>query len=207
MGLHVVIVEESDTVRMSLYTPLSTVPVIDTIYEAKTYDEVEKQLATRFIDLLLIHQSLIEDITLLPRSRFVVLADELDTQMLLAASQHNACGYVLSENASEALLKITLRLAEKEGINAMLLDSTLISLLCNSTTDTSAPTTDITMFTKREREVLYLLRDGLRNPDIAQQLCISEATVRTHIARIYAKLGVTRNRIPLLSLPAPEQNN
>lgn len=203
MGLHIVIAEERNTVRVSLCTLLSGVPVIDTIYEAKTCNEVEKQLATYSIDLILIQQSLIADITLLPQGRFVVLAEELDAQMLLAASQYNACGYVLSENASEALLKIVLRLAEKEGIKAMLLDSTLIPLLYNSTTDTT-PTTDITMLTRREREVLYLLHDGLENPDVAQQLCISEATVRTHVARIYAKLRVTRHKIPLLSLPVRE---
>jgi len=201
MGLHIVIAEERNRVRMSLCTLLSSVPVIDTVYEAKTCNEVEKRLATYSIDLILIQQSLIADITLLPQGRFVILAEELDAQMLLAAGRYNACGYVLSENASEALLKIVLRLAEKEGIKAMLLDSTLIPLLCNPTIATSTPTTDITMLTKREREVLYLLHDGLENLNVAQQLCISEATVRTHVARIYAKLRVTRHKIPLLSLP------
>jgi DNA-binding NarL/FixJ family response regulator len=44
--------------------------------------------------------------------------------------------------------------------------------------------------TAREREVLLLLADGLRQPEIAQQLVISPKTVATHIQRVLEKLGV-----------------
>jgi DNA-binding CsgD family transcriptional regulator len=44
--------------------------------------------------------------------------------------------------------------------------------------------------TDREREILGRLAEGLGNRDIARALFISEATVKTHLGRIYAKLGV-----------------
>jgi pimeloyl-ACP methyl ester carboxylesterase/DNA-binding CsgD family transcriptional regulator len=44
---------------------------------------------------------------------------------------------------------------------------------------------------QREIEVLRLVTDGLQNPEIAQQLCISPATVSRHLANIYGKLGVS----------------
>jgi DNA-binding NarL/FixJ family response regulator len=44
--------------------------------------------------------------------------------------------------------------------------------------------------TKREREVLRLLADGLRQDDIAERLFISRKTVGTHVANILRKLGV-----------------
>ena len=49
----------------------------------------------------------------------------------------------------------------------------------------SAPST----LTKREHEVLALLSDGLRSPDIARQLCITRKTASTHIEHILGKLG------------------
>jgi DNA-binding NarL/FixJ family response regulator len=45
--------------------------------------------------------------------------------------------------------------------------------------------------TKREREVLALAAQGLTNPQIAEVLCISEATVRRHLNTIYWKRGVS----------------
>jgi DNA-binding NarL/FixJ family response regulator len=44
--------------------------------------------------------------------------------------------------------------------------------------------------TPREREVLRLLGGGLSNTELAARLQLSEATVKTHVARIFAKLGL-----------------
>jgi DNA-binding NarL/FixJ family response regulator len=60
-------------------------------------------------------------------------------------------------------------------------------LVRRSQTSTSSVTAKLT---KREREVLQLLADGLRQDDIAKQLFISRKTVGTHVANILRKLGV-----------------
>ncbi|HEY2095787.1 MAG TPA: helix-turn-helix transcriptional regulator, partial [Pseudonocardia sp.] len=44
-------------------------------------------------------------------------------------------------------------------------------------------------FTARETEILGLIGEGLRNPEIAGRLFISEATVKTHINNLFAKAG------------------
>ena len=46
------------------------------------------------------------------------------------------------------------------------------------------------ILTPREAELLSLLTEGLSNRELGQRLFISEATVKTHLAHIYAKLGV-----------------
>jgi DNA-binding NarL/FixJ family response regulator len=49
---------------------------------------------------------------------------------------------------------------------------------------------DLTALTPREREVLTLLGRGLSNAELARELTLSEATVKTHVARIFAKLDL-----------------
>jgi DNA-binding NarL/FixJ family response regulator len=51
--------------------------------------------------------------------------------------------------------------------------------------------------TKREREIVVAVAEGLTNKEIAERLCISDATVRTHLTSIFLKLGIP-NRLRLL---------
>ena len=55
----------------------------------------------------------------------------------------------------------------------------------------------IAMITKREREIISLLGEGLQNKQIASRLSISETTVRHHLTSIFDKLGVA-NRLELI---------
>jgi DNA-binding NarL/FixJ family response regulator len=56
---------------------------------------------------------------------------------------------------------------------------------------------DIEGITEREREVLTLIARGLSNGEIADSLCISMATAKTHVARLLTKLGA-RDRVQLV---------
>jgi DNA-binding NarL/FixJ family response regulator len=55
----------------------------------------------------------------------------------------------------------------------------------------SADATKIATLTERERQVIRLIGEGLKNKEIADRMYISEATVRHHLTSIFNKLGVT----------------
>lgn len=60
--------------------------------------------------------------------------------------------------------------------------------------DADASTNGLAGLTRREREVLGCVAEGISNHQIGQKLCISEQTVKTHLTRIFAKLEV-KNRL------------
>ena len=98
-------------------------------------------------------------------------------------------GYVLKDAGREELLH-ALR-AVGEGRTALPSD-----LLRLAVTPTVGPAeSDLARLTRREREVLALIRGGLTNKAIARELGISPGTVKAHVEKVIAKLGVSDNRL------------
>ncbi|WP_330274483.1 response regulator transcription factor [Lentzea sp. NBC_00516] len=120
-----------------------------------------------------------------PELPVVVLTTFDDDESILEALRAGARGY-LTKDADRATIIQAVRGAHAG--NAILDPSVQMRLLdLASRRPVEQPGIDLTV---REREVLDLIGEGLRNGEIARRLFISEATVKTHINNLFAKAGL-----------------
>jgi len=112
----------------------------------------------------------------------VVVLTTYDTEAeVLPAIEAGATGYLLKDAATDQLLGAVEAAARGEAVLAPAVTSRLMGRLREPEP----------VLTERELEVLRLVAEGTTNRDIASSLFLSEATVKTHLLHIYAKLGAT----------------
>jgi LuxR family transcriptional regulator, positive regulator of biofilm formation len=112
------------------------------------------------------------------------LAEEEITSLLLC---HKIDG-VLSTTSDVPLLKKALQ-AIREG--QVWIDNRKVKALIHHA-DSARPPSLEEGFSRKEREIIILIAQGLMNREIASRLCISEQTVKSHIGRIFRKANVSR---------------
>jgi two-component system NarL family response regulator len=109
---------------------------------------------------------------------------------LYAALRVGAAGYLTKDTPPAELIEAVLAVARGEPRIAPALASRMLSDLAGG----AAPPDDpVARLSSREREVLALLAEGLRNREIAERLVVSEPTVKTHVRHVLEKLRI-RNR-------------
>jgi len=117
------------------------------------------------------------------RSRVLVLTTYDTDSDTLPAIEAGATGYLLKDAPREDLFTAVRAAAEGRTVLSPAVASRLVSRV-------RAPSAGHTALSAREREVLVLVARGTANREIARILFISEATVKTHLTHVYAKLGV-----------------
>ncbi len=117
-----------------------------------------------------------------PETRVVILTASADREQMLRAVDAGALGYLLKDASPEELIEGVRAAARGESP----LDPKVARELLADRRETRAP-----QLTDREREVLALVGEGLPNKLIARRLEISEKTVKAHLTRVYAQIGVT----------------
>jgi DNA-binding NarL/FixJ family response regulator len=115
------------------------------------------------------------------RTRFVLYTAFGDRALLQDALDAGVLGYVMKETPPEGLLQAIECALE----GASWIDPRLTPLLLGITADTTPS------LSPREREVLRLVSEGMKNEEIGKQLFISPDTVRTHLRRAITKLGAS----------------
>jgi RNA polymerase sigma factor (sigma-70 family) len=125
-----------------------------------------------------------------PSTKVVIMTAHDEDRLLVEAVEAGASGFLGKDEAAEELLSAAKSAAEGE----VLIDPGTLTRLLAQVARERAEQRDaqnlLDDLTEREREILQLLAEGMRNDDIAQKLFISPQTVQTHVRNILGKLRV-----------------
>lgn len=118
----------------------------------------------------------------------------------LRAVRGGASGFLLKDATPPELLSAIRTVHRGDAVIAPSTTRRLLAHLAHEAAEPSTCAADrLDVLTNREREVLIQAAKGLTNQEIADTLYVAEATVKTHIGRIFAKLGV-RDRVQAVVL-------
>ncbi|MDW7650281.1 MAG: response regulator transcription factor [Bacillota bacterium] len=123
-----------------------------------------------------------------PDVKVLILTSFGSWQKACLSLKTGACGYVLKDAQPEELVAAILAVAAGGSYLSAPVAHAMINHL-NSTGETEIQHSSEHL-TEREKEVLVLVARGFGNREIAQQIYVSEKTVKTHVANILQKLGV-----------------
>jgi DNA-binding NarL/FixJ family response regulator len=101
-----------------------------------------------------------------------------------------ASGFLLKDVSAERLFDAVRVVAAGDALLAPSVTRRLISEFAQLRPAASQPPAALPSLTPRETQVLRLMAEGLSNPEIAGRLIVSEETVKTHVSRVLAKLGL-----------------
>jgi DNA-binding NarL/FixJ family response regulator len=115
-------------------------------------------------------------------------------QYVFESLKAGASGFLLKDSPPEALVSAVRVLADGNALLAPEVTKSIIERFVETSAGDPALQRNIDELTPREVEVLKLLTRGLSNAELAEELVVSEATAKSHLARVLMKLGV-RDRV------------
>ena len=188
--IRIVIVDDHPVVRDGLRGMFAGDPGFEVVGEAATGDEAVTVASAVLPDVILMDlrmprmDGVAAIVALRERrvpSRVLVLTTYDTDSDVLPAVEAGATGYLLKDAPREELFRAVRAAAAGEAVLSPSVAARLMGQLRNPAKEP---------LSQRELEVLGLIAQGTTNREAAAQLFISEATVKTHLLHIYAKLGV-----------------
>lgn len=190
--IRVVVVDDHPVVRDGIVATLSAAPDLEVVGQAESGPEaVQVAAATRpdvvVMDLRMPRGGGVEAVREMKArgigaSILVLTTYDTDSETV-AAIEAGATGYLLKDSSASRVV---------QAIRATAAGETVLSpaIAARLTSHVRSPSRT-TALSVREREVLLHVARGTPNKQIAKELFISEATVKTHVSHIFDKLGVT----------------
>ncbi|WP_055722300.1 response regulator [Streptomyces niveiscabiei] len=189
--LRVIVADDQATVREPLAAVLDLADDIDVVAAAADGTGVLAAVAAGPVDVILMDLRMpggggVEAIGRLTRTgaraKVLVLTTYDTDSDTLPAIEAGATGYLLKDAPRDELFTAVRAAADGRTVLSPAVATRLVTAV---RTPASEP------LSAREREVLALVAKGTSNREIARELFISEATVKTHLTHLYAKLGVS----------------
>jgi DNA-binding NarL/FixJ family response regulator len=122
--------------------------------------------------------------------RVLVLTTFGEDEYVYEALRAGASGFLLKDAPPEELVTAIRAVARGDALLGPAVTRRVIEAFVRSRPPAQATAGIVERLTSREREVLMLVAQGLSNAEIADQLVLSEATVKTHVARLLTKLDL-----------------
>jgi len=199
------VVDDHAVIRAGLQMLIEQERTMTVVAVARNRAETLERAATEQPDIIVLDLLLGDEdgLTLLPElrettpnARVIVLTGFKDSEMHRAALHQGAMGIVLKEHALELLFKAIKKVHEGEVWIDRLTIGTMLQEL-NKPVQASPEKAQIDSLTPREREVIALVGEGLKNKQIGERLFISDTTVTHHLTSVFSKLGV-KDRLELM---------
>jgi two-component system nitrate/nitrite response regulator NarL len=199
--IRILIINDQLVVRDGLRMLIENHPGTRVVAMASTRSEALEIIAREPCDLIILDLELggFSALSFIPQlreaaknARVLVLTGSRDSETQQRAAQLGAMGVVLKDDAADSLLKAIEKVYRGEAwLDRMTLGS-LLWQMSNQDKDLLDPRAKkISSLTERERQVISLIAEGLKNRQIAERLFISPTTVTHHLSSIYSKLGVS----------------
>ena len=192
----VVVADDQAAVREGLVLLLGTLPGIEVVGQAEDgIAAVETVAATHpQVALMDLNMPRCDGVEATRRIRadhretqVVVLTTYSDDESILGALQAGALGYLTKDATRAEIGRAVLAAAAGQAVLDPAVQQRLLSAAVRAPVAQSDHDPD--ELTPRESDVLRLIADGRSNREIARALYVSEATVKTHVNRIFAKTG------------------
>ncbi|MEO6944652.1 MAG: response regulator transcription factor [Lacisediminihabitans sp.] len=204
----VLLVDDQQLVRTGFRLILDLEPDMEVVGEASNGEEGIRLVAETHPDVVLmdVRMPVLDGIQATRRlteadspARVLILTTfDLD-EYVYEAMRAGASGFLLKDAPREQLVGAVRVVARGESLLAPSVTKRLIEQFVRMPRPTDGLPDAMRELSDREREVLTLLARGLSNAEIARRLILGDATVKTHVARMLAKLGV-RDRMQAVIL-------
>jgi DNA-binding NarL/FixJ family response regulator len=204
--ISIMIVDDHAVIRTGLRMLIEQDSTMKVVAMAGNSAEAFEQLAAKDApDMIILDLVLGEEdgLTLLPtlrekspKTRVLILTGVLNPDAHRAAIRKGAMGIVLKEHAADLLLKAIKKVNDGE----VWIDRSMMGMVIQEFSkpeQTDPEVSKIAALTSREREVIGLVGEGLKNKQIAERLFISETTVTHHLSSVFSKLDVS-DRLELI---------
>lgn len=199
--IRVAIADDLDMIRSGFEMIIDNEPDMTVVASVADGNEIVDACRTRHVDVVLmdIRMPNLDGLA----ATELILADDNPPRVVIlttfgldeyvsAAVLAGASGFLLKDASADDLVEAIRAVADGHAALAPSLIATVLEHARSSPRVRTVPGIDD--LTARERNVLELLATGRSNAEIAEQLFLSEATVKTHISHVLAKLGV-RDRV------------